>query len=163
MGFFDRAMGHAYARASKNGGTKGVSPVSMAVRWYSSNTGIASVNKNGRISTDATAGTCYIYALAHNGIRERIRITVSDYAHPTGFDLGRVLHGIPDKSLIIEGGKDFLTFYITEITGEGANHDDMGSFHKVRYYYNKDLYDWAPDNYYFTDIALHWGYGVDSL
>lgn len=43
--------------------------------WESTNEAVARVNKNGRI-TAVSAGTCYVYAYAQNGIMARIRVTV---------------------------------------------------------------------------------------
>jgi len=43
--------------------------------WESTNEAVARVNKNGRIAA-VSAGTCYVYAYAQNGIMARIRVTV---------------------------------------------------------------------------------------
>ena len=43
--------------------------------WESTNEAVATVNKNGRIKT-VSAGTCYVFAYAQNGIMARIKVTV---------------------------------------------------------------------------------------
>ncbi|MBR6396570.1 MAG: Ig-like domain-containing protein, partial [Lachnospiraceae bacterium] len=44
-------------------------------RYKSTNKGIASVSKDGNIKGEK-AGTCYVYAYAHNGVHKRIKVTV---------------------------------------------------------------------------------------
>ena len=45
------------------------------VRWFSSNTNVAVVNKKGRI-TAVGRGTCRIYAMANNGVRASLKVKV---------------------------------------------------------------------------------------
>ncbi len=44
-------------------------------RYKSTNKNIASVSKDGKIK-GVKAGTCYVYAYAHNGVHKRIKVTV---------------------------------------------------------------------------------------
>ena len=62
---------------------KGKSVLSKKVRWYSSNTKIATVDKNGCVKAQAKAGRCHIYTRAHNGKKSnKILIFVENYARP---------------------------------------------------------------------------------
>ena len=45
------------------------------VRWYSSDANVARVNSNGKVKGVAK-GTCTIYALANNGVRASLKVTV---------------------------------------------------------------------------------------
>ena len=45
------------------------------VRWYSSNSAVATVDKNGRIRA-VGKGTCRIYAIANNGLFSSVKVTV---------------------------------------------------------------------------------------
>ena len=45
------------------------------VRWYSSNVNVATVDKNGKVKA-AGKGTCTIYAIANNGVRSSVKVTV---------------------------------------------------------------------------------------
>ena len=45
------------------------------VRWISTNSKIATVSQGGRIK-GKKKGTCYVYALAQNGARKKLKITV---------------------------------------------------------------------------------------
>ena len=45
------------------------------LRWFSSNTNVAVVNKKGRI-TAVGRGTCKIYAMANNGVRASLKVKV---------------------------------------------------------------------------------------
>jgi len=45
------------------------------VRWYSSNTNVATVNKDGKVKA-VGRGECTIYAIANNGVRDSVKVTV---------------------------------------------------------------------------------------
>ena len=64
-------------KASLKGVKSGKKPVEHArkVRWYSSNTSVATVNQNGKIKA-VGKGTCTVYAIANNGIRSSVKVTV---------------------------------------------------------------------------------------
>ena len=55
---------------------------SKKIRWSSSNPSLVKVDKNGRITaaSDKTTGTAYIYAIAHNGVQKKIKVSVVNYA-----------------------------------------------------------------------------------
>ena len=57
----------------KNG--KGKVRIHRKLSWESSNPQVATVNGRGRI-TAISAGSCYVYAYAQNGVSARIRVTV---------------------------------------------------------------------------------------
>lgn len=61
-------------------------PISTELRWESSNTNIATVDNKGNVKASKVVGTCYIYAMAHNGNTKRIKIEVKDYTK-SEFDL----------------------------------------------------------------------------
>ena len=64
-------------KATLKGVKSGKKPVEHArkVRWYSSNTSVATVNQNGKIKA-VGKGTCTVYAVANNGIRNSVKVTV---------------------------------------------------------------------------------------
>lgn len=66
--------------ASKYGMNENKRAFSTEVRWYSSNNKIAKVDKKGKITAGTTPGKCNIYAVAHNGRRTKIEVTVKNYA-----------------------------------------------------------------------------------
>ena len=57
----------------KNG--NGKVRIHRKLSWESSNPQVATVNSRGRI-TAISAGSCYVYAYAQNGVSARIRVTV---------------------------------------------------------------------------------------
>lgn len=62
-----------YAQVSAPAGTK---LISSKVRWYSTNKKVAQVSATGKV-TKKKKGTCYIYAVTHNGlISKRIKVVV---------------------------------------------------------------------------------------
>ena len=75
----------ASVSASKYGTNKNKKAFSTKVRWYSSNTSIAKVNKSGKITAGAKVGKCYVYAVAHNGAKTRITVVVKNYAKPKNY------------------------------------------------------------------------------
>ena len=57
-------------------------PLSKKVRWYSTDTSIATIEQKRQISAKRKAGTCYVYAVAHNGLRSNYyKVVVKDYAY----------------------------------------------------------------------------------
>jgi hypothetical protein len=64
---------------------KNVKPLSNKIRWFSSNTKLVKVNSKGYIRAQGKAGTCYVYARAHNGVTKKIKVTIRDYANPKSF------------------------------------------------------------------------------
>ena len=45
------------------------------VRWYSTNANVATVDANGRVKAVAK-GSCTVYAIANNGVRNKAKVTV---------------------------------------------------------------------------------------
>ena len=45
------------------------------VRWYSSNVNVATVDSNGKVKA-VGKGTCTVYAIANNGVRNSVKVTV---------------------------------------------------------------------------------------
>jgi hypothetical protein len=223
FGYLDTWKAKAYVYPSNSSKAKGRKPISKNVRWFSSDKAIATVSKDGRIATTKKPGTCYVYAMAHNGVRGKLKVRVRDYARPASFDTDgiegdgllllarykddictiaayfhlnrprdeetillndgelliepdenydikavmrpvlRVLAGIPDENLLISVDRNFLTFNMTEYRGVDENGEDIRIFHEVKYYFNREVYDWDPDSYVFDEIAPHWGYSVRML
>ena len=71
--------------ASKYGKNKKKKPLSAKVRWYSSNPSIADVNQNGTITAGVKPGKCRVYAMAHNGAKTAVAVTVKNYAKEDDF------------------------------------------------------------------------------
>ncbi len=65
---------------SKYGKNKKKKPFSTKVRWHSSNSSIAKVDKNGIITARTKTGTCNVYAKSHNGARTKVQVIVRNYA-----------------------------------------------------------------------------------
>jgi hypothetical protein len=71
-----------------------------------------------------------------------------------------MLRGVPEESLLILADRNMLSFSMNERTDTDDQGRDVYTLHNVRYYYDKDLYDWNPDCYDFDEIAPHWGYSA---
>ena len=59
--------------------------ISDKLVWSSSDESIAKVDQNGRVTAMEKEGTCYITARAHNGVKEKIKMNIVNYARPKSF------------------------------------------------------------------------------
>lgn len=71
--------------ASRYGKNKKKKPLSTKVRWYSSDTSVATVSQKGVITAGIKPGKCSIYAKAHNGSRTEVEVIVKNYAKEDDF------------------------------------------------------------------------------
>ncbi len=74
-----------YVEPAKYGKHKKKKVFSTKVRWRSSDTSVATVDKKGNITAKAKAGKCNVYAIAHNGLRAKVKVTVKNYARVKGY------------------------------------------------------------------------------
>ena len=75
----------ATVTASRFGKNKHKKPISKKVWWYSDNEEIATVEQNGQVTAGAKAGTCNVYAVAHNGTKTGTRVVVRNFAKEDDF------------------------------------------------------------------------------
>ena len=59
--------------------------ISDKLVWSSSDESIARVDQNGRVTAMDKEGICYITARAHNGVKEKIKMNIVNYARPKSF------------------------------------------------------------------------------
>lgn len=90
MGLMDSTKIWAKASIGKKAKSKKQKPISSAITWRSSNPKIATVSITGKIESKEKAGTCYIYSIAHNGVKGKTKVIVKDYAKPKAFDYSRM-------------------------------------------------------------------------
>ena len=64
---------------------KKAKPFSKKVRWSSSDESLIKVSRKGKITSYDKEGTCYIYLRAHNGVSEKLKVKVINYANPKSF------------------------------------------------------------------------------
>lgn len=65
---------------SKYGTNDNKKVFSEKIRWYSSNSSIATVDKKGKITAGKKKGKCKVYAVSHNGARTKVDVIVKNYA-----------------------------------------------------------------------------------
>lgn len=58
---------------------------SEKIRWISSDETLVKVNKKGKLTSCEEEGTCYVYAMAHNGKKKKIKVNIVNYANPKSF------------------------------------------------------------------------------
>ena len=61
---------------SKVSTAKGKKVISNKIRWVSSNANIATVGNDAKVKANKKAGTCYIYARAHDGVIAKVKVVV---------------------------------------------------------------------------------------
>ncbi len=83
--------------------TKASDPVVISDKlvWSSSDESIAKVDQNGRVTAMEKEGTCYITARAHNGVKEKIKMNIVNYARPKSFPY-------------YNGGKEYVNIMLTD-------------------------------------------------
>jgi hypothetical protein len=131
MGFIGSVKAFANVSAGKSSKAKEGKSVTKTVRWRSSNKTIATVDSKGVIRTKANNGTCYIYAIAHNGIRAKISVKVKDFATPKAFDLTEVQGSAQNllRDYRVELGQIAKYFHIYRPPGETTfDFDDEDGF-----------------------------------
>ena len=105
-------------RSSK---ANGKTAVNKTIRWKSSDRTIAKVNKNGLVTAQTKPGKCYIYAIAHNGVKKRITVKVKDYAKPAKFNL----YGVSGTAADMLGGENKKA--VCEIASYFTTHKPKGN------------------------------------
>jgi hypothetical protein len=125
-----REKAYAYVSVGKGSKTKGKKPVNKTVRWRSSNKTIATVDGKGVIKTKTGTGTCNIYAIAHNGVRAKIRVNVKDFSTPASFDFTGVQGVARDllRDYRVELGQIARYFHIHRPPGETTFDFDEDGF-----------------------------------
>ena len=74
-----------YVELAKYGKNKKKKAFSTKVRWRSSDTLVATVDKKGNITAKVKAGRCNVYAISHNGTRTKVKVTVKNYARAKSY------------------------------------------------------------------------------
>lgn len=64
---------------------KKAKPFSKKVRWSSSDTSLVKVSRTGKITSFDKEGICYIYLRTHNGVSDKVKVKVVNYANPKSF------------------------------------------------------------------------------
>ncbi len=87
---------------------KGKKVISKKLRYRTSNTSIATVDKRGVVTAGVNTGSCYIYVTAHNGMTAKMKVTVVDYAKP-------------DKFLYYDGRNKVVNVLLNDYKDEACN------------------------------------------
>ncbi len=87
---------------------KGKKVITKKLRYRTSNTSIATVDKKGVVTAGVNTGSCYIYVTAHNGMTAKMKVTVVDYAKP-------------DKFLYYNGESKVINVLLNEYKDEVCN------------------------------------------
>lgn len=75
-----------YVKPARYGSNKKKKALTQKVRWISSDPAVAAVASDGTVTAGTKAGTCKVYAVAHNGNRRKITVKVKNYAFPKSYD-----------------------------------------------------------------------------
>ena len=87
LGLYETAEPEVVIEKSKYSKNKKAVVVDTALRWYSTDESIASVDEKGVIHSKNTPGQCQVYARAHNGnYTKKIDVKVYRYAYPAQFE-----------------------------------------------------------------------------
>lgn len=93
------------SRFAKN---KKAEVMDTALRWYTTDATVATVDRTGNVTACAKEGECQIYARAHNGnYTGMIRVKVTNYARPAGFDTSQAQPDI--QKLLTDYSEDLCT------------------------------------------------------
>lgn len=109
----------AYSKPAKYGKNKKKKVISNQIRWNSSDPAVARVDRKGVITAGVKAGTCSVYAKAHNGTRTKIKVIVKNYARAKSYD-GKYI-----------GQKD-IYMLITDYKRQMQNIAEYYSIHRVK-------------------------------
>ncbi len=109
----------AYSKPAKYGKNKKKKVISDQIRWNSSDPAVARVDKKGVITAGVKAGTCSVYAKAHNGTRTKIKVIVKNYARAKSYD-GKYL------------GQEDIYLLITDYKRQMQNIAEYYSTHRIK-------------------------------